>query len=86
MVFQPGPCFGVDQSEQHQPRIAGNFRHDPVKVLLRADHRPEVADNVRPFELGKRRLGDHLKRFAGRIRQEVKMQTRHGERVNGPCG
>src|SRR5258708_2661254 len=48
-------------------------------MLLRTDHRPEVANDVGIIELGKRRLGDHFERFACRIRHKMEMDAGHGE-------
>ena len=77
-LLEPGPHPAVDQREQHQPGIGGDLRHDPVEVVLRADHRPEVADDVGVVVLGERGLGDHLQRLAGRIREQVEVEPVHG--------
>jgi hypothetical protein len=76
-LLQPGPDIGISEGEEHQPWIGTDFAHDPVKMLLGTNHRPEVADNFRTFELRQGRFGQHLERFAGRIRQEMKVQARH---------
>lgn len=85
-LFQPDPDIGIGQGEEHQAGIGGDFPHDPVQMLERPDHRPEMPANLCPFELGQGRLGDHLQRFTGGIRQEVKVQARHGVVRQGPCG
>ncbi|GAA0265829.1 hypothetical protein GCM10009127_01450 [Alteraurantiacibacter aestuarii] len=36
-----------------------------------------MARDIGAIELRQRSLGDHLERFAGRVRQEVKMQPGH---------
>ena len=76
-LFQPDPDFGIGEREKDQAGIVGNFAHDPVQVLERADHRPEVTANFRPFKLGQRSLGDHFQRFAGGIGQQMEVQARH---------
>jgi hypothetical protein len=59
----------VDQRVEHQAGIGGEVLDDPVEMMQRADHRPEMADHLGIVELRERRLGDHLERLAGRIRQ-----------------
>ena len=76
--FEPFADFGADQCKQHQPGIAGDFAHDPVEMLLRTHHRPEMPDDVGAFKLRQCRLGDHVQGLAGGIRQEMKMKTLHG--------
>ena len=83
VLLQPLAGFRIDQGEQHQARIGSQFGQDPVEMLLRAHHRPEVADDFGSLELRERRLGDHLERFAGGIRQEVEVEPAHGAR-SGP--
>ena len=58
-----------------QAGVARKIGHDPVEVLARADHRPEMPGNVGILELGERRLGDHLQRFAGGIGNQMEMQS-----------
>ena len=72
-----GVCYKNGHAFQRGIERGSHDRHDPVEMLLRTDHRPEVADDFGVVELGERGLGDHLQRFAGRIRQEVKMQAAH---------
>ena len=67
--------LGIDQGEQHQARVGGNICQNPVEMLLRAYHRPEMPDNVGIVELRQRGFGDHLQRFASRIGEEVKMEA-----------
>ena len=64
-VFQPRAGLMVDQGKQHQARIGRDICENPVEMLLRAHHRPEMADNIGIVELRQRCLGDHLQRFAG---------------------
>jgi len=87
-LFELYPGLGIDQGEQHQPRVGGDISHDPVEMLLRADHRPEVADHLGPFELGERGLGDRLERFAGRVRKQVEVEPvgQGGQGPDGGCG
>ena len=74
--------FHTGHGIEHQTRIGDDLAHDPVKVLLRADHRPEMPDYVRAFELRQRGLGDGIQRFAGGIGQQVQVKPGHG----GSCG
>ena len=76
-LFQPLADFGADHGEHHQARIVADFPHDPVKMLLRSDHRPEMAHDIGIVELRECRLGDHFQRFTGGIRQEMKMEPLH---------
>jgi hypothetical protein len=64
VLLEPDPGIGVDQGVEHQARVRGDLGHDPVEVLARADHRPEMTDHLGPFELRERGLGQHLERFA----------------------
>ena len=82
-LFELDPDLGIGEGKEDEARVGPDLAHDPVKVLLRADHRPEVAVDLGPFELGQGGLGQHLQRFAGRIRQQVEMQARHGRTI-GP--
>ena len=76
-LLQPGAGFGIGEGKQHQSGIGLELVHDAVKMLARADHRPEMPRDIGIVELRERRLGDHLERFAGRIRQEVEVQAGH---------
>ena len=68
----------VHQRVENQAGHLLQFGHDAVQVLARTDHRPEVAFDIHAFELGKRRIGHHLQRFAGRIGKEMQMRARQG--------
>jgi hypothetical protein len=59
----------ADHRIEHQPRIGRNIAHHPVEMRLTAHHRPEMAVDLHILELGERRFGDHLQRFAGGIRE-----------------
>ena len=94
-LLEPAAGLVVDQGVEHQPRIGGEILDDPVEMLQRADHRPEVADHLGIVELRERRLGDHLERLAGRVREQVEVQAavmwtsagiNHGRRVPDKFG
>ena len=40
---------------------------DPVKMLLRTHHRPEMAHDIGIVELRQCGVGDHLQRLAGLV-------------------
>ena len=74
-VLQQAANLEADHGEHHQPRVGRDFGQDPLEMLLRAHHRPEMADDIGIVELRQGRLGDHLERLAGRIRKQVQMQA-----------
>src|SRR3546814_4245183 len=49
-LLQPPARLLIDQGIEHQARIRGQILDDPVEMLERADHRPEVADHLRSEE------------------------------------
>ena len=57
--------------------IGGEIGHDPVEMLARADHWPEMADHIGVLKLGERGLGDHLQRLSRGVRNEVEMDAVH---------
>ncbi len=65
---------GIDQREQHQPRILRDLLEDAIEMRLAAHHRPEVSQRLHVVILGERGLGDILQRLAGRIGEEVEME------------
>ena len=75
--LEPQPGLVVDQRVEHQAGIGGEVLDDAVEMLHRADHRPEVADHLGLVELRQGRLGDHLERLAGRVREQVEVQAGH---------
>ncbi len=77
-LFQALADFSADHGKQHEPRMDAHFAEDAIEMLLRPDHRPEVAHDIGVFELRHRRLGDHFQRFARGIRQKMKMKPLHG--------
>ena len=76
--LQPIADIQTCEGKQHQARIGRDITQNPFQMLLRTDHRPEVAHHVCAFALGQGGLGDHLERFAGGIRDEVDVKAGHG--------
>jgi hypothetical protein len=54
-------------------------------MLLRADHRPEMAHDIGVLELSERRFGNHFKGFTCRVREQVKVQPLHGALCEQPA-
>ena len=65
LAFKLCPDIPVDDGEYHQARIFGHFAQNPVEMLFRADHGPEMLDDLHPVELGERGLGDIFQGLAG---------------------
>ncbi len=59
----------IGEREQHHARIAHDLLDDTLKMLLGADHRPEMPDRLDILELRDRRLADMLQRLAGGVRR-----------------
>ena len=74
MLLQIGADRLVRDGEQHQPRIGVDLRQYALKVGGGSHHRPEMPGHGDILELGQRRLGDALQRFAGGVGQQVQMQ------------
>ena len=81
MLLQPGSRLGIHQRVEHEAGMRGEIGDDPVHVLQRPHHRPEMAVHRRVVELGQRRLGDHFQRLPGRIRDEVEVESVHASRA-----
>ena len=77
LLFEPGAGLRVDQSEQDQSGIVSQIRHNSIEMLTRAHHRPEMANDGGIIELRERGFGDHLQRFAGRVRNKVQVKRVH---------
>ena len=79
MLLKPLAGLGIDEGIKHEARVRGEIGHDPVEMLERAHHRPEMAADIGIVELRERRLGDHFQRLAGRIRDKMQVQTIHAQ-------
>jgi hypothetical protein len=67
----------VHQSIENEPRPPLDVVEHAFEMAFGADHRPEVALHLRAFKLGEAGIGDHLQRFASRIREEMEVELGH---------
>ena len=67
----------IDQREQDKPGVLRYVADDPVKMPFAAHHRPEMFDRFNTVEMDECGLCNRLKRFSGRIGNEVEMEPLH---------
>jgi hypothetical protein len=74
----------VDDGVQDKARPPLDIVEHALEMAFGPNHRPRMADRLDIVELGEAGIGDHVERLAGRIRQEMNMETLHrAERPRG---
>ena len=76
-TFQFGSDVPVDDGEYDESGVIRDFSQDSVEMLLRADHRPKMLDDLDTVKLGKRCLGDIFQGLAGRVREQMEVEAVH---------
>ena len=60
LLFELAPDGAVHQGVEDKAGATLDVVEDPVEMAFRADHRPGMAKDLDPVELGEAGLGDHL--------------------------